>query len=580
MTEFSNRPEIPNKRSRQTAQPKRIELRQVDDVPLVPARILNEYVYCPRLAYLEWVQKEWASSADTVEGQYVHRRVDSKADRLAGPEDLEDVTAQLRSIELSSERLHLTAKLDLLEVEGGKVLPVDYKRGRRPHVKNSAYDPERVQLCAQALLLREHGYVCTEGVLYYAQSKERVFVQFDDELIDLTLASLGKLLETVKIGKIPQPLVDSPKCPRCSLIGICLPDELNYERQEGRHEIRPLNVKRSNALPVYVQSYRGKVAKDGYRLSIATDDQDVKYVRLNDVSHLVVMGNIYITTPTLHELMRREIPVSWMSYGGWLLGHSIGTGHANVELRTAQYAASFDSEKCLQIARWLVASKIKNSRTLLRRNTRKGEQYEADLSDLARLARKATSVSSMQTLLGVEGASALSYFNRFDLMLKENDAFPSFLFNKRNRRPPVDPVNAMLSFGYSLLTSKMVSVLSAVGFDPYRGFFHQPRYGRPALALDLMEPFRSLIVDSVVITVINNSEIHAKDFVKTSIGVNLTKAGRRKFIAAFERRLDIEVTHPIFGYRIDYRRLLELQSRLLGRYLLGEIQEYPTFETR
>jgi CRISPR-associated protein Cas1 len=119
-----------------------------------------------------------------------------------------------------------------------------------------------------------------------------------------------------------------------------------------------------------------------------------------------------------------------------------------------------------------------------------------------------------------------------------------------------------------------------VGFDPYRGFYHQPRYGRPALALDMMEPFRPLVADSSVIQAVNNGEVKSSDFVSAAGSVALDPDGRRRFIATFERRLDLEVTHPLFGYRVSYRRLLELQARLLGRYLLGELEEYPNFVTR
>ena len=122
--------------------------------------------------------------------------------------------------------------------------------------------------------------------------------------------------------------------------------------------------------------------------------------------------------------------------------------------------------------------------------------------------------------------------------------------------------------------------LQAVGFDPFRGFYHQPRYGRPALALDLMEPFRPLLADSAVIQVINNGEVHPSDFVSAAGSVNLAPDGRKRFIAAFERRMSHEVTHPLFGYRLEYRRLLELQARLLGRFLLGELAEFPNFTTR
>ncbi len=554
-------------------------LRHDQNSPLIPARILNEYVYCPRLAYLEWVQKEWEDSSDTVEGRHVHRKVDKQGGSLPEPDEEAEELRVARSVELSSKKLNLIAKIDLVESADGKVTPVDYKRGKRPHVARRAYDPERVQLCAQGLLLREHGYECSEGILYFAGSRERVRVRFDEELLELTHQSIENLGAVVGAGRIPPPLEDSPKCPRCSLVGVCLPDEVNLLRMTSEN-VRPLSVRHARALPVYVQSHRGKIAKKGERLAITKDDDKAVYARLAETSQLVVMGNVYITTPTLHELMRRNIPVTWHSYGGWFLGHTVGAGHANVEVRTAQYKGSFEDQVCLRLARGWVRAKIRNSRTLLRRNWRQDEDVKPVLTDLKRLADKAGRARDLSSLLGVEGAAAARYFQHFTGMLKQSSDTDIFEMTNRNRRPPTDPVNALLSFGYALLTRTWVVVLSATGFDPYRGFYHQPRYGRPALALDMMEPFRPLIVESAVVTAINNGEIRPTDFVRRATGVNLSSAGRKRFIATVERRLSQEVTHPLFGYRVEYRRLLEIQSRLLGRFLLGETPDYPNFTTR
>lgn len=187
----------------------------------------------------------------------------------------------------------------------------------------------------------------------------------------------------------------------------------------------------------------------------------------------------------------------------------------------------------------------------------------------------------MDVLLGVEGAGASRYFRNFSGMLKtDTDPGMSFDFMGRNRRPPRDPINALLSFAYAMLTREWTVALSAVGLDPYRGFYHQPRFGRPALALDMMEPFRPLVADSTVITVVNNGEVRPTDFVRAAGSCNLTDSGRKRFIAAFERRLQQEVTHPIFKYRVSYRRLFEVQARLLIRHLSGEIPDYPNFVTR
>lgn len=553
-----------------------------NDLPPLPARMVNEYEYCPRLAYLEWVQGEWAESADTVEGRHRHRRVDTPGGDLPDPDVTEPGDRfHARSITLASDRLGLIARMDLVEGDGDSVVPVDYKRGKRPHVAKGAYDPERVQLCVQGLILEEHGYRCERGILYFAESRERVPVEFDEELRNRTLSAVNGLRLVAAGGQIPAPLEDSPKCPRCSLVTICLPDEVNFLRRDTAPP-RPLAVPRDEALPLYVQANRASVRKKGETLEVAVDDKPAATVRLIDISQVVLMGNVYLTTPTLHELMRREVPVTWHSYGGWFLGHSVGTGHKNVELRTAQYRGSFDAEVCLRLAKGWVQAKVQNSRTLLRRNWRPEDKPERLLRDLKQLAEQSHRCRTLDELLGVEGAAAAKYFGEFKNLLKAEtpEATLAFDFTQRNRRPPRDPVNALLSYAYALLSRTWAVTLTAVGLDPYRGFFHQPRYGRPALALDMMEPFRPLLADSSVIQAINNGEVRPTDFIFAAGAVNLTYDGRKRFIATFERRLSQEITHPLFGYRVSYRRLLELQARLLGRYLLGELDDNPNFTTR
>jgi CRISPR-associated protein Cas1 len=556
----------------------------ISDVPLIPVRMLNEYVYCPRLAYLMWVQGEFEHNAYTVEGLIRHGRVDKKSGKL--PEaPVEDEKVHAQSVSLGSELLGITAKMDLVEAEGVSATPVDYKRGKRPHVAGGVYDPERVQLCAQGLLLREHGYACEGGVIYFAGSRERVPVAFDDTLIALTTSAIEEFRAVAASGPIPPPLEDSPKCPHCSLMGICIPDEVRFFANPGA-EPRPIIPRDDRGLPLYVQSPRAWVRKDGARLIVEEGEERLASARIDEVSQVVLYGGATLSTPALQECMRREIPVTYLSYGGWFIGHVVGTGNRNVETRTHQFRASFDEKTCLQLARRWVIAKIANCRTLMRRNWRRGDDtpyaHEAPpLSGLQNDMRSAARAESVETLLGIEGAAASRYFKHLRFMLKTDDGDGlRFDFNGRNRRPPLDPVNAMLSFAYAMLTREWTVTLAAVGLDPYRGFYHQPRFGRPALALDMMEPFRPLVADSAVIMAVNNGEVQPDDFILAAGSCTLTESGRKKFIAAFERRMSQEVTHPIFKYTVSYRRLFEVQARLLIRYLAGEIHAYPNFVTR
>ncbi|MBV1788005.1 CRISPR-associated endonuclease Cas1 [Marinobacterium sp. D7] len=547
---------------------------------LIPARMINEYVYCPRLAYLEWVQGEWRDNPDTETGRHAHRRVDKKSGKLPEPEDMdEEIVVHARSVTLSDMELGIIAKLDLIEGEGNRVTPVDYKKGKRPHIAAGVYDPERVQLCAQGLLLRKHGYEAEEGGIYYVGSKEHVRVPFDDTLVELTLAATDGLRKLWNEPLPPPPLEDSPKCPRCSLVSICLPDEVNWYRHLDEAP-RPIAVREEDKMPLYVQAPFGTIRKKGEVLEIEANDEKCT-ARLNEISHLALFGNVHLTTPTLQTLMQREIPVTWHTQGGWYYGHAQGLGHKNVQLRIHQFGASFDAESSLKIARSLVRAKILNCRTLLRRNWRCNEESpEKALKQLKYYAASAPRAQEMATLLGIEGQAASIYFRAFSKMLSPEADATTFDFTRRNRRPPRDPINALLSYAYSILTRTWAATLHGVGFDPYVGFYHQPRPGRPALALDMMEPFRPLLADSAVLTAINNGEVGPKDFVQHGDQCGLTNNGRKAFMGTLERRLGQHVTHPFFGYRLSYRRLLELEARLLGRYLSGEIDHYIAFTTR
>lgn len=543
---------------------------------LVPARMVNEYAYCPRLFYLEWAQQQFADSLDTVEGREHHRRVDRPEGRAPLPDE-EELRAA-RSVQLSSETLGLVAKIDLIEGDRGRVRPVDTKRGHPPDLPERAWEPERVQLCVQGLLLREAGYVCDEGVLYFADARERVTIPFEDELVERTSQLVRDLRAVAARDVPPPPLLDSPKCPRCSLVGICLPDETNALAARSDQPVRRLIPNDPAARPLYVTEQGSSLGKRAGRLEVRRKDELLDSVRLLDVSQISLFGNVFVSPQLLRELFAREVPVCWFSYGGWFAGMAVGLPGKNVELRRRQVAVA--GQGGLSIARRLVEGKIRNSRTLLRRNARSDVRRE--LRQLRELADEALEVDSAQSLLGVEGAAARIYFSAFPAMLKGGDGLPGvpFSFEGRNRRPPPDPINCLLSYAYSLLTKDLTVVGHVIGFDPYLGFFHRPKFGRPALALDLAEEFRPLIAESLVVTLLNNEEIGMSDFVVRAGGVMLTKEGRRKVLRGYERRLTYELRHPKFGYTVSYRRLLEVQARILGAHVMGEVPDYEPCLTR
>lgn len=592
----------------QRMRPKRLPLvpREDADEPLVPARMINEVLYCERLMYLEWIQGQWADNYFTADGRAVHSRAD-KPKPLNEPtlaEDGEPLPYTARSVWLSSQQLGITAKVDVVEVEGNRVVPIEYKRGKRPDVPEGAYLPERAQLCAQVLLLREHGFQCDHGEIYYAKERQRVEISVDETLIALTSAAVTKIRELAEAGELPLPLQDSPKCFGCSLVGICLPDEVQvlndvypgpprsihdeppaedepdpwgFGPDPAARPVRRLFPARDDRMPLYVQAQGAAVRLEGERFVVHCRDGGRTEARVANTSQVSVYGNVQVTTPVLRTLLDRNIPTLFFSYGGWYQGRLVAGDSKNVDLRLAQYQGVESELLCLRLAKGFVASKVLNCRTMLRRNH--ANPSAVVLSELKQLAHKARNTSNLGSLLGIEGTAARAYFSEFTGMLKREGA-EQFDFDGRNRRPPRDPVNALLSFAYSMLAKELLIAVTAVGLDPMLGFYHRPHFGRAGLALDLMEEFRPIIADSVVINSINTGVVQPDDFIHAAGSVNLATAARKRFILAFERRMDQLVTHPVFDYRISYRRVLEVQARLLTRYLLGEINFYPEFRVR
>lgn len=549
---------------------------------LIPVRILNEHVYCPRLAYIEWVGRDFADNSDTAEGTLLHRRTDRQRGRPPDPAGdsagaaADDPSPRSTSVEVASSRLGLIAKIDVLEVDGGQVVPVETKRGRPRAGEMPLWEPELVQLAAQALILRDAGYRVSHAEAWFGETRTRHRIELTDALEEQVRHAADELRRNAARSVPPPPLVDSPKCPRCSLVGLCLPDEVNLLREATASPPRRLVARDSPAEPLYATTPGTRLTKRRGRVVAIVDGEEVASRRLLDVSHIAALGNVDVGSALLRECFDAGIPVLWMTMGGWLRGAAVGMPSRNVAVRMRQHRAAAIGAGALASA--FVAGKLRNQRTLLRRHG--GDAVRPVVAQLARLARAADSERDADALLGIEGTGARLYFERFGTLLRPRGELASFAFQERNRRPPRDPVNALLSFTYALLTKDAVAAALAAGLDPYVGLFHRSGFGRPALALDLMEEMRPLVADSTVLTAINNGEVSARDFVRRAGGVALTSTGRRKVIATYERRMRTELRHPLFGYRTTYRRALELQARLLAAVLVGSTPAYRPLTTR
>lgn len=570
----------------------------------LPARMINEFVYCQRLFHLEWVEGLFVDSVDTIEGRLQHRNVDKPSAPLPDAGQATEHELRSRSLTLSSEKYKVIARLDLAELKDGAVCPVDYKHGA-PLIgfdgELQMWPADRMQVLIQGLLLREAGYRCTEAVIFYQATRQRVRIAINAATIYEAEICIEAAWMAARRQDIPPPLENSPKCDGCSMVGICLPDEtrqLMYTPPESQLALFPdsgtprkppeggvrrLLAPRDDLKPVYCNTQGVTIGKSGEVLVAKEKGKPIQEIRLRETNQINLFGNVQLTTQAIQALCEAGIPIGYFSMSGWFYGFTNGMLTKNVFLRRAQYRMADAEWFSLKLSRELISGKIRNQRVLLQRNHI--EPDSATLDQMKILAKKAMEAKSLPELLGIEGNAARLYFGAFAGMLKLDDDDKnagefSFDFNGRNRRPPRDPVNALLSLAYSVLAKDNMVACYGVGFDPLIGFLHQPRFGRPALALDIMEPFRPLIADSAVLSAINTGMVQPKHFVRNASAASLTPDGRKAFFRAYEQRMDQLVTHPLFNYRLSYRRILDVQARILGKVLAGEMESFTAFVTR
>jgi len=542
----------------------------------IPLSMLNAFVYCPRRFYIEFVEGDMADNAEVVSGRSDHRPLDdpATADRTRQEGDV----LKTRSLWLSSPTLGLCGRLDLLEQDAAACTPVEYKRGKPPPDK--PYDNDRIQLAASALLIEEHFHTTVaSGFLYYRAEKRRIEVPIDAPLRDLTRQTIDSVRRAVASGHSPDPLFNDPRCPRCSLVGICLPDEVALLRS-GVMPPRRIIPWQTTGQVLYVNRHDARVTVRGSHLVVTDTDGNKAEVPLEQVEQVVVVGYGQVTTQALLACLGAGIPVAYVALSGRFLGAAVGPPGAHGVLRTA-YALRFRRTAFrLAVARSLGASKIHNQRAMLRRNAGATADLPADLAEMHDLHAKALEAPSLAALRGMEGRAGRLYFRHWPKMLKDPAWWPADQPLRRTRRPPRDPVNALLGLAYTCLTADFVRACAVVGLDPYLGVMHSSKHGRPALALDLMEPFRPLVADSTVLRLLNTGGLNGAHFRKAAQACYLNDAGRKAFFAAYEQRKGQEITHPVFSYTTTYSRIFEMQARLLARLATNELDTYPLFEVR
>ena len=540
----------------------------------IPLSQINTYVFCPRRFYYESVEGHQVINEHVEEGKIKHARVDTE---MKGRNERGAKISRRQY--LASDTLGVSGYLDLIEEKDGAPYPVEYKKAGTGNWLN-----DQVQLCLQGLLIEEHtGIAVPHGYIYYIGSKRRRKVVFDAELRQTSRDFVSNAESLLQTRKIPEPVHDN-RCNGCSVRGICLPDEVAYlkELDDLPKRIKPaLGI--DNVL--YVDEQGCVLKKTGERLLVVKEGETIRDIPLIHLGQVVLCGNISVTTPVMQTLLNEGIPVVYLSAYGRYQGVLMPQISRNSLLRVAQHRVADNPEKCLALAKAFVHGKISNMRLMLQRRKWRGKTetdaeetaIESSIEGMRKMRARLPKAENLPELLGFEGNASADYFRSFSSML---NAEMGFGFEHRTRRPPKDPTNALLSFAYSLLTADVISAIQIVGLDPYVGFFHQQTYGRPCLALDLMEEFRPIIADSVVITLINNRQITPNDFTQSHGGWFLKDPARKKFYAAYENRKNETITHPVFKYKISFRRALELQVRLLAKCLMGEIETYTPLTVR
>jgi CRISPR-associated protein Cas1 len=580
--------------------------------PPMPVRRLHNYLYCPRLFYLQWVENIFEENADTAAGSAAHRQADQASrfdeERAAALREGLPEGAKLRSLRLESATLGLVGLVDVIEGGADGACVVDYKKGAARRLDDgtrAAKENDAVQVAAYALLLREHGTGVESAAIYYAEEKRRVTVALSDELFDRTRTALAEARGVAAAGKLPPPLVNDARCNHCSAYPVCLPRESAWWSQARERAISedaqlrfafptgelpleftgqppadhdpmpPPRPPRDDGELLVVQRAGSQVGQRGGEFVVTHQGDVVRKLPLHQVRAIYLYGAVQVTAQATECCLEHNIDVAYFAASGRFLGLLRGLPASGVDARLGQVRLFDEPFFRVKLARECLRAKISNQRTMLMRN---GDVPDRVLRLLAEARDATDDARDLGELLGIEGAAANLYFEQFASMLK--GAEWKFDFHGRNRRPPRDPVNALLSLGYSVLAKELAGVCHAVGLDPFLGFLHQPRYGRPALALDLMEEFRPLVADSVAISLVNRGEIDPGDFIRAASGTFLNEQGRRRFWEAWFRRLDTEVKHPQFGYTMSYRRMLEVQARQLWRVVRGDAPTYHGFTTR
>lgn len=528
----------------------------------LPISLVAHMAFCPRRAWLE-AAGEVVPSLAIEAGIAAHSRVDGKADERRD---------RRRSVEVASDDLGLIGRCDIIGEgdEGLDLVEVKSAPLRRKPIVTRA---QVIQLALQRLCLEEAGHHVRSQGVYFSTHRKHVAVA----LTAVNLADARDLVKAtravVEAPSAPAPLEDDPRCARCSHVTICLPDE----RKGSTGTIRRVAAGDPDGQVLHLTSPGSRAFLREGRLRVVKGDEPMGDLPIESVVGIVVHGNIDLSAALIRELLWRQVPVVWCSGVGRVVGYAAGAKSPNGLPRVRQHVASAFGN--IDLAREIVAPKIANQATQLRRSAR--TDVGREVAQLRSLARECASAGTVGELYGIEGQASAIFFGALPQMLASGpgDAF-SATWRGRHGRAATDEVNVALNYCYGILLADMIRALLACGLDPHAGFLHSSTRNKPALALDLMEQFRPVVADSVVLGCINNGELTTSMFTSALGSVRLRDAGRRCLVSGYERRVQTQFRHPAFGYRVTWRRAMEVQARMLLGVLDGTQTRYLGIRTR
>lgn len=530
----------------------------VDDADRIPISLVAHTVFCRRRAWLEAAGETVESSAIQF-GQDAHRRVD----HAGGSDD------RYRAVPISSPELGLTGRCDVVIGQPDEGLEVVEFKSTPVRRTPSVTEAQGVQLTLQRLCLELAGHQVRKLGVYFVNHEIQVEIPINEDMASRALTWLVETKAVLANSRAPEPLVSDPRCDRCSHASVCLPDETGRDGSARR-----ISVADPDTEILHVQTYGCRVQLRSHRVQVVKGDEILASLPLERVGGIVVFGNCDLSSAVIRELLWRRAAIVWCTGRGRVVGWASSAETPHGLERAHQHLLSLDGS--LPLAREAIRAKVSNQATAMRRHN-----CPDDATALRVLARRLTEAPSLPALLALEGEAAARYFSRFPEFLKGVGAeFFREKWERRRGRGAGDPLNIMLNFCYGLLVADAIRAVTACGLDPAAGFLHSSSRNKPALALDLMEEFRAPVADSVVVGTINNGEITAKHFSSSLGDWRLRDSGRKALVAAYERRVGSEFQHPIFGYKVTWRRALEVQARMVLAVIEGSRDDYRGIVTR